>query len=90
MSKKKLKLRSGSMERATNLFMVEAYHLGPRMLEEYTKFLELVYSSTVTLRPEKYGSGYWLIIHQMKISEVGLKVAARLYGVPFTAAETVS
>lgn len=65
------------------MFRVEVDHLNHTQLSSFIELLELIYSSRVTVAPTRSGDGQWLDIKQMYLSEAGLRVASRLYRVPF-------
>ena len=65
------------------VYSVEVDHLSSDQLRSFIEFLELVYSSRVDIVPKRSGEASWLDIKHMHISAVGLRVASRLYNVPF-------
>ena len=65
-----------------SLYSVEVDHLSNGQLCSLIELIEQIYSSRVEITP-RAGTGHWLKIEKMTMSEAGLRVATRLFGVPF-------
>ena len=65
-----------------SLYSVEVDHISNGQLCSFIELIEQIYSSRVEITP-RAGTGHWLKIEKMTMSEAGLRVATRLFGVPF-------
>lgn len=65
------------------LYSVQIDHLSHDQLRSFIDFLELVYGSRVNVAPKNTREAHWLDIEEMRLGEAGLRVASRLYQVPF-------
>lgn len=65
-----------------SLYSVEVDHLSNGQLCSFIELIEFIYESRVEITP-RAGTGHWLKIEKMTMNEAGLRVATRLFGVPF-------
>lgn len=64
------------------IYTVQVDHLSHDQISSFVEFLELVYGSRVRIAQINQSDIHRLDIDHMSISEVGLRVASRLYSVP--------